>query len=221
MTDVLPGILTGLDLAGVFFFAVSGCLLAARRRFDIVGSVLLGSLVGLGGGILRDLILDQGIPNAFAQPVYLVPPLLAAGLVYFHVVRVERHRRSLLVFDAAGLALFCVTGTFKALEAGMGPAPATLLGVTTAVGGGVLRDVVANEVPQLFNPRGVYAVPALLGAGATTLLSQVGWLGIPSGAAVAVAVFALRLLSLRFGWRVPLAARLPRGGPSATGPRKR
>jgi uncharacterized membrane protein YeiH len=103
----------------------------------------------------------------------------------------------------------------------MGPAPATLLGVTTAVGGGVLRDVVANEVPQLFNPRGVYAVPALLGAGATALLSEAGWLGIASGAAVAGAVFALRVLSLRFGWRVPLAARSPRGGPSGGGARGR
>ncbi|GER23809.1 UPF0126 membrane protein [Zafaria cholistanensis] len=221
MTGLLPGILTGLDLTGVFFFAVSGCLLAARRGFDIVGSVLLGSLAGLGGGIVRDLILDQGIPNAFAEPVYLVPPLLAAGLVHFHVVRVERHRRSLLAFDAAGLALFCVTGTSTALEAGMGPVPATLLGVATAVGGGVLRDVVANEVPQLFNPRGVYAVPALLGAGTTTLLREAGWLSIPSGAAVAVAVFALRLLSLRFGWRVPLAARRPRDWPPGTGPGRR
>lgn len=221
MTDLLPGIQTGLDLVGVFFFAVSGCLLAARRRFDIVGSLLLGSLVGLGGGIVRDLILDRGIPNAFAQPVYMLPPILAAGLVYFHVVRVERYRRSLLVFDAAGLALFCVTGTLKAVEAGLGPAPATLLGVTTAVGGGVLRDVVANEVPQLFNPRGVYAVPALLGAGATALLSGAGWLSIPSGAAVAGAVFALRVLSLRFGWRVPLAARTPRGGRSGAGPKDR
>lgn len=196
-----------LDLIGIFFFAVSGSLLAARRNFDIVGSLLLGSLAGLGGGVARDLIIDQGVPKAFADPVYLLPPLLAAGLVFTHALGVQRYRRTLLVFDAAGLALFCVTGTLTALQAGMHPVPAALLGVTTAVGGGLLRDVVANEVPQLFNPRGVYAVPAMLGAGLASGLSVTGLFNPAVGIGVAVLVFALRILSLRYGWRIPLAGR--------------
>lgn len=196
-----------LDLAGIFFFAVSGSLLAARRNFDIVGSLLLGSFVGLGGGVVRDLIINQGVPKAFADPIYLLPPLLAAILVFTHALGVQRYRRTLLVFDAAGLALFCVTGTLTALAAHLHPVSAALLGVTTAVGGGLLRDVVANEVPQLFNPRGVYAVPAMLGAGLTSVLSVSGLLNPVVGIAVAVLVFALRILSLRYGWRIPLAGR--------------
>ena len=196
-----------LDLAGIFFFAVSGSLLAARRNFDIVGSLLLGSFVGLGGGVVRDLIINQGVPKAFADPIYLLPPLLAAILVFSHALGVQRYRRTLLVFDAAGLALFCVTGTLTALAAHLHPVSAALLGVTTAVGGGLLRDVVANEVPQLFNPRGVYAVPAMLGAGLTSVLSVSGLLNPAVGIAVALLVFALRILSLRYGWRIPLAGR--------------
>lgn len=196
-----------LDLTGIFFFAVSGSLLAARRNFDIVGSLLLGSLAGLGGGVARDLIIGQGVPGAFAEPVYLLPPLLAAVLVFTHALGVQRYRRTLLVFDAAGLALFCVTGTLTAHAAGLNPVSAALLGVATAVGGGLLRDVVANEVPQLFNPRGVYAIPALLGAGLVSLFTALGVFNPALGISVAVLVFTLRILSLRYGWRIPLAGR--------------
>ncbi|WP_276608375.1 trimeric intracellular cation channel family protein [Arthrobacter crystallopoietes] len=198
-------ILLILDLFGTFFFAMSGCLLAARRNFDIVGSLLLGSLVGLGGGVIRDLIISQAVPTAFVEPIYLIAPVLAAAVVYFHVLGVQRFRRTLLIFDAGGLALFCVTGTLKALDSGMGPVTSAVLGITTAVGGGVLRDVVANEVPQIFNPRGVYAVPAMLGASLVTLFSQLGWFNAYTGTAIAAVVFLLRVLSLRFGWRIPLA----------------
>ncbi|QTG82957.1 trimeric intracellular cation channel family protein [Arthrobacter crystallopoietes] len=194
-----------LDLFGTFFFAMSGCLLAARRNFDIVGSLLLGSLVGLGGGVIRDVIISQAVPTAFVEPIYLIAPVLAAAVVYFHVLGVQRFRRTLLIFDAGGLALFCVTGTLKALDSGMGPVTSAVLGITTAVGGGVLRDVVANEVPQIFNPRGVYAVPAMLGASLVTLFSQLGWFNAYTGTAIAAVVFLLRVLSLRFGWRIPLA----------------
>lgn len=196
-----------LDLAGVFFFAVSGSLLAARRNFDIVGSLMLGSLVGLGGGVMRDLIIGQGVPQAFMNPVYLAPPVLAALLVFVHALGVQRYRRTLLVFDAAGLALFCVTGTQTALAAGLPPVSAALLGVTTAVGGGLLRDVVANEVPQVFNPNGVYAIPALLGAGLVSFFSALGVYNAVVGMSVAALVFTLRILSLRYGWRIPLAGR--------------
>ena len=200
-----------LDLVGVFFFAVSGSLLAARRNFDIVGSLLLGSLAGLGGGVARDLIIGKGVPLAFTEPVYLLPPLMAALLVFIHVLGVERYRRTLLVFDAAGLALFCVTGTLTAHDAGLNPVSAALLGVTTAVGGGLLRDVVANEVPQVFNPRGVYAIPAMLGAGMVSLLTALGVFSPALGIAVAALVFTLRILSLRYGWRIPLAGRRESG----------
>ena len=206
-----------LDLLGVFFFAVSGSLLAARKGFDLVGSVLLGSMVGLGGGVVRDIILNQGPPAAFTNQLYLVPPLAAAALVYFTVKNVQRSGRLLFMFDAGGLALFCVTGTLKALEAGMNPVASILLGVTTAVGGGILRDITANDVPKVFDPKDLYAIPALVGAALTTVMWHLGWLNLATGTAAAVVVFTLRLLALRFGWHAPLAARswtprLPRRG---------
>lgn len=194
-----------LDLLGVFSFAVSGCLLAARKGFDIVGSLLLGSLVGLGGGVVRDLIIDAGVPAAFSNPLYIIPPLSAALLVYFLFSSVQRFGSLLVVFDAGGLALFCVTGTLKALEFGLNPVSAVLLGVTTAVGGGLLRDVTANEVPKIFDPRDVYAIPAFAGAFLVVLLDTFGWSNVFTTTAVAVAVFAFRILAWRFSWRVPLA----------------
>lgn len=195
-----------LDLLGTFFFAISGCLLAASRGFDIVGSLLLGSLTGLGGGVLRDLIIGV-TPTALAQPAYLAPPVAAALLVYFLVHHVTRFPRTLLVFDAGGLALFSITGTVAALAAGMNPIAATLLGVTTGVGGGLLRDVVANRDPQLFNPKDIYAVPAFLGAALTTALSYLNLLNIVTELCVAALVFTLRILSLHYRWRIPHAAR--------------
>jgi uncharacterized membrane protein YeiH len=205
-------VMFALDLIGVFFFAVSGSLLAARRDFDIVGSVMLASLVGLGGGVIRDLVINQGVPNAFQQPLYVVPPLLAALAVYLHVFGVRRLRRTLLLFDAGGLALFCVTGTLTALESGMGAVTSVLLGLTTAVGGGVMRDVVANEIPQVFQPQGLYAIPAVVGAALTSLLWNLDWFNVVTGSAVAALVFAARGLSLRHRWRVPLAGRAGAGG---------
>ena len=199
-----------LDLLGTFFFAVSGCLLAARRQYDIIGSLLLGSLTGLGGGVIRDVILGVP-PAALAQPIHLVPPVVATVLVYFFMPSVERFPRTLLVFDAGGLALFCTTGTIAALTAGMNPASAALLGVTTGVGGGLLRDVVANRDPQLFNPHDLYAVPAMLGAALTTVLWSLGVFSALAQLLVAAVVFGLRILSLRFGWHVPHAARRSAG----------
>ena len=196
-----------LDLLGVFFFAVSGSLLATRKGFDLVGSVLLGSMVGLGGGVIRDIILNQGPPAAFSDPVYLLPPVAAAALVYFTVKNVKRSGGVLFMFDAGGLALFCVTGSLKALESGMNPAASILLGVTTAVGGGILRDITANEVPKVFDPKDLYAIPAFVGAALTTAMWHLDWLNLATGTAAAVVVFTLRLLALRFGWHAPLAAR--------------
>ena len=164
MTFSFSLVLVWLDLAGVFFFAVSGSLLAARKQFDIIGSLLLASVVSLGGGVIRDIIINAGPPAAFTNPAYLAPPLLATVLVYFLFSSVQRFTSLLVLFDAGGLALFCITGTLKALAAGMNPVAAVLLGVTTAVGGGLLRDITANEVPQLFDPKDLYALPAFAGA---------------------------------------------------------
>jgi uncharacterized membrane protein YeiH len=208
--------LVWLDLAGVFFFAVSGSLLAARKQFDFVGSLLLASLVSLGGGVIRDIILNS-VPAAFTNPAYLVPPVLATVLVYFLFSSVQRFTSLLVLFDAGGLALFCITGTLKALTFGMNPFAAVLLGVTTAVGGGLLRDITANEVPQLFDARDLYALPAFSGAALTAVLWVTGSFNALTACAVAAVVFAFRVVAWRRSWHIPLAVRGWQRSASPTG----
>lgn len=196
-----------LDLTGVFFFAVTGALTAARKDFDLVASFLLAAMTGLGGGVIRDLLIGATPPAAVQQPLYLIPPILATVVVYAFYPHVVRFRRTLLTFDAGGLGLFCVTGTVKALSFGIGAGAAVGLGVTSAVGGGLLRDVVARDVPSLFRPDDIYALPAVVGATMTTLLWSAGALSAITGVAASVVTFGLRALSLRYGWRIPLAAK--------------
>ncbi|WP_336705553.1 trimeric intracellular cation channel family protein [Micrococcus terreus] len=203
LADLLTTVQLGMDLVGVFFFAVSGGLLAARKGFDFVGSLFLCTLAGLGGGITRDILLDRGIPASFQDPVYLIPPALATLLIYLKVIGADRLQGTILVFDAAGLALFTVTGTMIALDHGAPPVSAVLIGTVGALGGGLLRDIVANEVPALFDPRGVYALPTVVGAILTVVLHELGHFGVVPGILVAVAVFAVRMLAYHFRWRLP------------------
>ncbi|GAB3847504.1 trimeric intracellular cation channel family protein [Nesterenkonia populi] len=202
----LAEVLLVLELIGTFAFAVSGALLAAKKGVDIVGSLLLASLAGLGGGVIRDLVLSDAVPTAFAHPYYLIPVVVAVTAVYVRAIREDRLRRTLLVFDAVGLSVFCVMGTSIAHAAGLNPVAAALLGLTTAVGGGTLRDVVANEVPEIFNPKGVYAVPAMVGSAAAVIALELGVFNSFAAVGVAAAVFLFRLVALRRGWTVPLAA---------------
>lgn len=201
-----PSVQHWLDLAGIFVFAVSGALLAVRKNFDVVGMALLASVTGLGGGLFRDLVIGAVPPAAFTDLGYLLTPLAATVLVFFLHPQVERINRAVMVFDAAGLGLFCVTGTVKAHAYGLGLTASVVMGLATAAGGGVLRDVLANEVPSLLRwDREVYAVPAVVGAAAVALLIRAGELnGVTSGAAAALA-FVLRLLALRYNWRAPRA----------------
>lgn len=191
------------DLLGVFFFAESGALLAARRRFDLVGSLLLATMAGLGGGLFRDIVLNQGLPNAFARPIYLLPVVVAVLLVYVKAITEDRWRRTILAFDAAGLALFCVSGTMIAFEAGAPPVPAALLGASTAVVGGLLRDVVSIQVPFIFDQRGVYAIPALFGAAITAFLEVTELFNLWTALATIVLVFSFRMTAWHFKWMMP------------------
>ena len=136
-----------LELTGIFAFGLSGALMAIRRDFDVVGIATLAVLTALGGGIARDLVLGATPPLAFTRWEYLVVPLVAAASALVAHPQLERLSRSLLVCDAAGLGLFCVSGTVAALDHGLAPLAAAVLGLTTAVGGGVLRDVIARETP--------------------------------------------------------------------------
>ncbi|WP_460069697.1 trimeric intracellular cation channel family protein [Streptomyces sp. YKOK-I1] len=201
-----PSVQHTLDLVGIFVFAISGALLAVRKNFDVFGIAVLAEATALGGGLIRDVIIGALPPAAFTDLGYFLTPLFAALLVIFLHPQVERIQSAVNVFDAAGLGLFCVTGTTKAYDYGLGLTASAALGLTTAVGGGVLRDVLANEVPSLLRwDRDLYAVPAMVGATLVVICIRYDTLTpLASGFASATA-FVLRLLAMRFHWRAPRA----------------
>src|SRR5215207_7262381 len=140
-----PTLILALNLAGTFVFGLSGGLAAVRAKLDMFGVIVLAAVVGLAGGITRDLLI--GIPPATFRDWRYLAAAGAAGLVcYFGRPVLERVHRSVLVFDAVGLGLFCVTGATKALDFGVGPVSAVLLGAITGIGGGILRDVLLRDI---------------------------------------------------------------------------
>nr|WP_202488601.1 trimeric intracellular cation channel family protein [Streptomyces sp. SID5473] len=201
-----PSVQHALDLAGIFVFAISGALLAVRKNFDVFGMAVLAEVTALGGGLLRDLIIGAVPPAAFTDLGYFLMPLVATVLVFFLHPVVERIQAGVNVFDAAGLGLFCVTGTTKAYEYGLGLTSSAVLGVATAAGGGVLRDVLANEAPSLLRwDRDLYAVPAIVGATMVALFIRFDSLNAFTSSLAALTAFAIRLLAMRFHWRAPRA----------------
>ena len=174
-----------------------------RKGYDIVGSLLLALMVGTGGGVVRDLVVGRDVPAAFDNPWYLILPAVASLAVFLRIFDGERGHHAVMAFDAIGLAVYCVVGTRIALLAGLSPVAAAVLGLVTAVGGGILRDVVAGEPPAVFGGRGWYALPAILGAGTTAALGQAELLNPLTSAAVMVLVLVLRVVSLRREWLAP------------------
>ncbi len=193
-----------LNLMGTFAFGFSGGILAVRKQMDLFGVLVLAVATGLGGGIMRDIILGHTPPATLNDWRYLAVAGLAGFLVFLRYGRVVHHGRFIAGFDAVGLSIFTVTGTTIALNAGLSPAPAALLGMLTGVGGGVLRDIMAAEVPLIFRSE-IYAVASLLGAIIIIIATQIGFSGVPAEILAAIATFTLRMVSLRRGWRIPIA----------------
>ncbi|MGK4583095.1 trimeric intracellular cation channel family protein [Kitasatospora sp. HPMI-4] len=201
-----PHVQQALDLIGIFVFALSGGLLAVRKNMDIFGICVLAEATALGGGVMRDLVIGATPVVAFTNLGYFVTPLVAGVVVFFLHPQVERINRSVQTLDALGLGLFCVTGTAKAHDYGLGSVAAVALGMLTAAGGGVIRDVLAHEMPSLLRwDREIYAVPALVGAALVAILISIGHLSTVTASAAALAAFGLRMLALKYGWRAPRA----------------
>jgi uncharacterized membrane protein YeiH len=197
-------LLTVLDLAGTFVFALSGASAGVRHRLDLFGVLVLSFAAGNSGGIARDVLIGAVPPGGLADWRYLAVSA-AAGLVtfYWHPF-VDRLRSPVLLFDAAGLALFAVVGTSRALAFHLGPVPAVLLGVLTGTGGGMVRDVLVSEVPAVLRAE-IYAVAALAG-GAVVVAGHA--LALPSAlstGAGAALCFGLRYVAIRRGWQLPVA----------------
>ena len=193
-----------LDLVGTFVFALSGGMAGVNRRLDIFGVLVLAFVAANTGGIARDLLIGAVPPAAIADWRYLAVAL-AAGLITFYAYDlIARLRSPVLMFDGAGLALFAVAGTQKALGFGLDPVMAAVLGMLTGIGGGVMRDVLLAEIPVVLRAE-LYAVAALAGA-AIVVIGEA--LGLPSAAVVVAGIgfcFGLRVLAIRRGWNLPIA----------------
>ncbi|MFZ5869836.1 MAG: trimeric intracellular cation channel family protein [Actinomycetota bacterium] len=196
--------LLAVELLGVFVFALSGGLAAVRKHFDVLGVLVLAAAAGLGGGVVRDVLIGA-VPPVGMSDWRLLGAACAAGLItFFFHPRVSRISRSVLVLDAMGLGLFAVAGTLKALQLGTTPLTAVLVGVLTGVGGGVVRDLLGGEVPHVLAQRELYAIPALLGATAFAGAWSLGVSGPVVTWGCVVLVVAVRLLALVRSWQAPV-----------------
>src|SRR5213078_5380186 len=182
-----------LNLIGTFAFGLTGGILAVRKRMDLFGVLVLSVATGLGGGIMRDIILGHVPPTTLVDWRYLAAAGVAGLLVFVWYRGVIHHGRFIIAFDAVGLSIFTVTGTTIAISAGLSPAPAVLLGMLTGVGGGVLRDVLGAEVPLIFRSE-IYAVASILGAIIIIVAGQIGFSGLPVEVVAAIAIFSLRMV---------------------------
>jgi uncharacterized membrane protein YeiH len=192
------------DLIGVVVFAASGASAAVAKRLDLFGVGFVGFVAALGGGILRDLVIGAVPPLAFADWRYAVTAVCASVAVFYLHPQLNRLRRTVLLLDAAGLGLFTVAGTVKALDAGVPAVGACLIGMLTGIGGGLARDLLTGEIPVVLQ-RDIYAVVALGGAVTVTVLERVGVDGPLALAAAAAAMIFVRLLALYRRWSAPVA----------------
>ncbi len=191
-----------VDLSAVLASGLSGAALASKKRFDLGGLAFLTLVAGLGGGLIRDVLLQQGLPVALSHPSYLLVVIAAAAIGYFFEKRVWRVLPAVVVVDAAGLGLYAVIGCVRASQAGLSPLPTVLVGVLTAVGGGILRDVLAGDAPLIFQ-REVYATAALLGSVVYVGLHRLGVGPEAAGGLGFASATGLRLVSVWRGWNIP------------------
>ena len=191
-----------LDVIGVFVFALSGGLVAVKKGFDIVGVLVLAGAAALGGGILRDLLIGSVPPVGITDWRLLSAAALGGLVTFIYQPGVERVSRFVRVLDVGGLAAFAVSGSLKAVTFGVAPIACVLVGVITAIGGGMIRDLLAGQVPEVLR-RELYALPAALGAVIVVVAGELGalhdwvlWMAV-------ALVFGVRIISVRLDLNAP------------------
>lgn len=196
--------LTALEMLGLVAFAGSGALAAVRARLDVFGVVVVGLTTALGGGVIRDILLGIHPPTTLRTWPYLAVCAVTALAVFLFHPQVTRLRRAVLLADALGLGVFVTAGTTTALEVGAPVYAACLIGMTTGIGGGAVRDLLLREIPLVLRKE-IYAVAALAGA---VLVGAGHALRLPPGPVTVVAaavVVAVRVLALWRRWNAPIA----------------
>jgi uncharacterized membrane protein YeiH len=193
-----------LDLLGTFVFALSGGAAGVRQRLDLFGVFVLSFVAGNLGGVIRDLLIAASPPAAIQDWRYAAASVLAGVTAFFWYPVIRKMHSHILILDAAGLALFAVSGTQKALDFGMNPFTAPLLGMLTGIGGGIVRDLLIGEVPSVLRSD-LYAVAALAGALVVMAGHLLGFQPTLTAIAGALLCFGLRFLAIRRGWSLPVA----------------
>ncbi len=193
-----------LDLAGTFVFALSGAMAGVRQRLDLFGVLVLSFAAANSGGIIRDLLIGAVPPPAVSDWRYLTVSLVAGGVTFYWYSAVDRLKNSVLLFDAAGLALFAVSGTQKALAFGHNPVMATVLGMLTGIGGGMARDILLAEIPVVLRSE-LYAVAALAGAVVVVIGDMLHFSSTIATIAGSALCFGLRFMAIRYGWHLPVS----------------
>jgi len=197
--------LYALDLIGTFAFAISGALAGVYKKMDLYGVIVLGMVTAVGGGTLRDLLIGRIPPFIFSDYSYLALSLVVALVVFYGHKLVERGQRLLLLMDALGLSTFNVIGVSVALDHDMGYPGAVLMGIMTATAGGMVRDLLRQEIPLVLT-REIYASACLVGGVIFCILDA---LGLPRVADLMIAglmVFMIRWFAIRRGWKLPKAS---------------
>lgn len=197
-------VVTAIDFAGTFAFAVSGATVGVRKGLDLFGVLVLAFAAATAGGIARDVLLGATPPVALQDLRYIAVSTGAGLVAFYRDAWVQRLRNPVQIWDAIGLGLFAVIGTSKALDHGLGPTGAILLGVLTGIGGGIVRDLLVMEIPAVLR-RELYAVAALLGAALVVAGHALALPAIPVSLLAASACFALRYLAMRHDWQLPVA----------------
>jgi uncharacterized membrane protein YeiH len=197
-----------LDYVGIVAFTVSGVAKGIQKGFDVFGAMFLGALTALGGGVIRDLIAGVIPPTVFRYEIYAGVSLLA-GLISFWIIPVQfADRRSFLYADALGLAVFSALGADVAFSRGLGPLGVSFAAMITGCGGGIMRDVLAGDVPVVMHKE-VYATLGLLGGFLYYLMAIAGVNRAANAVAVTLVVFALRILAIERGWSLPRRGSAP------------
>ncbi len=196
-----PTLLLWLNLVGVFVFGLSGGLAAVQARLDVFGVIVLSAVVAFTGGIVRDLLIGVP-PETFRDWRYLAAAGAAGVVCFFAAPSIDRRQRGVQLFDAIGLGLFCVSGASKALDFGLGPVQAVLLGAITGIGGGMLRDVLLREVPTVLR-QDLYAIPALLGGAVAVIAREAGSYSVWFPLLGAAVCFAVRMAGVHYKIEAP------------------
>lgn len=203
-----------LDLAGTFVFALSGALAGVKRKLDLFGVLVLSFAAANAGGITRDVLIGAVPPAAISDWRYLVVSLVAGLITFYLSPAIVRLWSPVLLFDAAGLALFAVAGTQKSLDYGLNPVMAMSLGMLTGIGGGMMRDVLLAEIPAVLRSE-LYAVAALAGASVVVIGHLLQLPAVPIAIAGVALCFGLRVMAIRHGWQLPVARFIDQERPTA------